>query len=182
MLEPSGPTARPEIRVEIRISATNLTQKNTYCILSLFDNADSKWSKIGKSEVIKENYSPHYLRDFVTLYSFEEYQMMKVKFYDADSDAKTDLTLGVTEFTLGQLIAAPGLTLHLPLMCPEENLRTRSTLSNYSVVTISADEYTPLQRTRSQPKDDPQPLDKLVLEFKGSKLDKKDFFGKSDPL
>jgi copine 5/8/9 len=69
------------------------------------------WNRLGDTEVVKDNLNPQWVKLFQVDYYFELAQRLRVEVYDQDSQAKSlkdhDL-IGVAEFSLGQLMGAPG--------------------------------------------------------------------------
>uniref|UniRef100_A0A8C5EJ96 Copine-8-like n=1 Tax=Gouania willdenowi TaxID=441366 RepID=A0A8C5EJ96_GOUWI len=126
--------------------------QNTY-ILHVF---------FGRTEVIDNTLNPDFVRKFIVDYFFEERQNLRFDLYDLDckSDnlSKHDF-LGQAFCTLGEIVGSLGSRLEKPLIgipgrkCGSFIVRAEE-LSNCRV----------------------------MLQFCGNKLDKKDFFGKSDPF
>jgi Ca2+-dependent lipid-binding protein len=162
-------------QVEMFISATKLPNKDTFsksdpfCVVELQDVKDQTWKVVGTSEVIQDNLSPEFQKNFVVDYFFEEHQKLRVTFLDCDSksnvsDLKKHDYLGHADFLLADLVAAPGQTLHIPCLSKKDKA-----IKKDCIVTIRGEETSSSK-------------DLLKITFRAEKLDKKDLFGKSDPL
>lgn len=120
--------------------------------------------QIGRTEMIENCLNPEFLRKFTVDYHFEEQQKLKFEIYDVDS-ASSALShhdfLGRNELNLGEIVGSPGGTIHRQL----GGLPGRSCGS----IIIHAEEIANTKEI-------------LYMQWKGIKLDKKDFLGKSDPF
>ncbi|GAA6219440.1 copine-3-like [Lates japonicus] len=155
-------------KVALSISCNNLLDMDAFsksdplCVL-LINSSGSHWSEIGRTEKIKNCLNPSFSKTFVIDYYFEMVQRLKFEVYDIDSENcslhDADF-LGELECTLGQIVSSRKLT--RPLIMKDKRPAGKGT------ITISAEERT----------------DNRVVEFEvaARKLDKKDFFGKSDPF
>ncbi|NXD88813.1 CPNE5 protein, partial [Halcyon senegalensis] len=120
--------------------------------------------QFGRTEVIDNTLNPDFLRKFVLDYFFEEKQNLRFDLYDVDSKSP-DLSkhdfLGQAFCTLGEIVGSAGSRLEKPLTgIPGKKCGT---------IILLAEE---LGNCR----------DVATLQFCANKLDKKDFFGKSDPF
>uniref|UniRef100_A0A8U7NFC0 Uncharacterized protein n=1 Tax=Corvus moneduloides TaxID=1196302 RepID=A0A8U7NFC0_CORMO len=111
----------------------------------------------GRTEVIDNSLNPDFLRKFVLDYCFEERQNLRFDLYDVDSKSP-DLSkhdfLGQAFCTLGEIVGSQP-----PPRDP-----------------------TPQGGAGWMTPPDSTPQDVATLQFCANKLDKKDFFGKSDPF
>uniref|UniRef100_A0A8C5CXX4 Copine Va n=1 Tax=Gadus morhua TaxID=8049 RepID=A0A8C5CXX4_GADMO len=120
--------------------------------------------QFGRTEVIDNTLNPDFVRKYILDYFFEEKQNLRFDVYDIDSKspdlAKHDF-LGQVYCTLGEIVGSPASRLDKPL----------GGISGKACGTIilSAEE---LGNCR----------DCATMKFCANKLDKKDFFGKSDPF
>uniref|UniRef100_A0A3Q4H5Q5 Copine Va n=1 Tax=Neolamprologus brichardi TaxID=32507 RepID=A0A3Q4H5Q5_NEOBR len=117
-----------------------------------------------ETEVIDNTLNPDFVRKYILDYFFEEKQNLRFDVYDIDSKspdlAKHDF-LGQVFCTLGEIVGSPASRLEKPLGgIPGKKCGT---------VILSAEE---LGNCR----------DYATMQFCANKLDKKDFFGKSDPF
>uniref|UniRef100_A0A8C5H7X6 C2 domain-containing protein n=1 Tax=Gouania willdenowi TaxID=441366 RepID=A0A8C5H7X6_GOUWI len=123
-----------------------------------------EWREFGRTEVIDNTRNPDFVRKFVLDFFFEEKQNLRFDVYNVDSRScnisKYDF-LGQTFCTLGEIISSTGG-------------RVEKTLSGIpgkkcGVIIFTAEE---LSNCR----------DIATMQLCANKLDKKDFFGKSDPF
>uniref|UniRef100_A0AAQ4P413 Copine Va n=1 Tax=Gasterosteus aculeatus aculeatus TaxID=481459 RepID=A0AAQ4P413_GASAC len=152
----------PATKVEITVSCRNLLDRDTFsksdpCKFSSFIN-------FGRTEVIDNTLNPDFVRKYILDYFFEEKQNLRFDVYDIDSKspdlAKHDF-LGQVYCTLGEIVGSPASRLEKPLGgIPGKKCGT---------IILSAEE---LGNCR----------DYATMQFSANKLDKKDFFGKSDPF
>ncbi|XP_041966279.1 copine-8 isoform X2 [Alosa sapidissima] len=162
--------AIPATKVEITVSCRNLLDRDTFsksdpiCILYTQTIGNREWREFGRTEVIDNTLNPDFVRKFILDYFFEERQNLRFDLYDLDSKSenlsKHDF-LGQAFCTLGEVVGSLGSRLERPLIgIPGKNCGT---------IIITAEE---LGNCRES----------VLLQFCGNKLDKKDFFGKSDPF
>uniref|UniRef100_A0A8C6PV27 Copine 5 n=1 Tax=Nothobranchius furzeri TaxID=105023 RepID=A0A8C6PV27_NOTFU len=145
----------PATKVEITVSCRNLLDKDTF--------SKSDPCKF-KTEVIDNTLNPDFVRKYILDYFFEEKQNLRFDVYDIDSKspdlAKHDF-LGQVFCTLGEIVGSPASRLEKPLVgIPGKTCGT---------IILSVEE---LGNCR----------DYATMQFCANKLDKKDFFGKSDPF
>uniref|UniRef100_A0AAX7TG39 C2 domain-containing protein n=1 Tax=Astatotilapia calliptera TaxID=8154 RepID=A0AAX7TG39_ASTCA len=169
----------PATKVEITVSCRNLLDRDTFsksdpCKFSAFTMIIAAqiflreillriWF-FGRTEVIDNTLNPDFVRKYILDYFFEEKQNLRFDVYDIDSKspdlAKHDF-LGQVFCTLGEIVGSPASRLEKPLGgIPGKKCGT---------VILSAEE---LGNCR----------DYATMQFCANKLDKKDFFGKSDPF
>ncbi|XP_071753059.1 copine-3-like isoform X2 [Centroberyx gerrardi] len=155
-------------KVELSVSCEKLLDMDVFsksdplCVL-LMSSSGSHWAEVGRTEKIKNCLDPKFAKTFVIDYYFEVVQKLKFELYDIDSDSyslKDADFLGELECTLGQIVSSRKLTRPL--------LDKNKTPAGKGTITICAEERT----------------DSRVVNFEvaARKLDKKDFFGKSDPF
>uniref|UniRef100_A0A674BBP5 Copine Vb n=1 Tax=Salmo trutta TaxID=8032 RepID=A0A674BBP5_SALTR len=118
----------------------------------------------GRTEVIDNTLNPDFVRKYILDYFFEEKQNLRFDLYDVDSKSP-DLSkhdfLGQAFCTLGEIVGSPASRLEKPL----GGIAGKKCGS----IILSAEE---LGNCR----------DSATMQFCANKLDKKDFFGKSDPF
>nr|XP_014352348.1 PREDICTED: copine-5 [Latimeria chalumnae] len=160
----------PATKVEITVSCRHLLDKDTFsksdplCVLYTQGIETKQWREFGRTEVIDNTLNPDFVRKFILDYFFEEKQNLRFDLYDVDSKSP-DLSkhdfLGQTFCTLGEIVGSPGSRLEKPLAgIPGKKC---------GLIILSAEE---LGNCR----------DVATMQFCANKLDKKDFFGKSDPF
>ncbi|KAM9595265.1 LOW QUALITY PROTEIN: copine-5-like [Morphnus guianensis] len=185
-----GPGPVPATRVELTVSCRQLLDKDTFsksdplCVLYTQRPGSRQWREFGRTEVIDNSLNPDFLRKFVLDYFFEEKQNLRFDLYDVDSKSP-DLSkhdfLGQAFCTLGEIVGSAGSRLEKPLTMGTVTTHARGrrpapAVSNGGIpgkkcgtIILIAEE---LGNCR----------DVATLQFCANKLDKKDFFGKSDPF
>ncbi|CAB1440345.1 unnamed protein product [Pleuronectes platessa] len=160
----------PATKVEITVSCRNLLDRDTFsksdpiCVLYAQGMGNKEWREFGRTEVIDNTLNPDFVRKFILDYFFEERQNLRFDLYDVDSKSanlsKHDF-LGQAYCTLGEVVGSLGSRLEKPLGgIPGKKCGT---------IIVKAEE---LNNCRES----------VMMQFCGNKLDKKDFFGKSDPF
>ncbi|KAJ3088594.1 Copine-8 [Quaeritorhiza haematococci] len=126
-------------------------------------SAPRKWVEIGRTEMIKDNLNPQFSRAFAVDYHFEEEQPLRFVVVDVDNASasiKDQDYLGTFETTLAHIVSAKGQVLFKPLYNPKK--------PKAGYIKIQAEEMLDTKQI-------------VNFQFSARKLDKKDFFGKSDP-
>ncbi|XP_076125389.1 copine-9-like [Alosa pseudoharengus] len=124
-----------------------------------------EWREFGRTEVIDNTLNPDFVRKFVLDFFFEEKQNLRFDVYNVDTRSsnlsKPQDFLGQTFCTLGEIIGSTGGRFE----------RTLSGIPGKKCgnIIFAAEE---LSNCR----------DIATMQFCANKLDKKDFFGKSDPF
>lgn len=160
----------PATKVEITVSCRNLLDRDTFsksdpiCVLYTQGMGNKEWREFGRTEVIDNTLNPEFVRKFILDYFFEERQNIRFDLYDVDSKSanlsKHDF-LGQAYCTLGEVVGSLGSRMEKPLGgIPGKKCGT---------IIVKAEE---LNNCRES----------VMMQFCGNKLDKKDFFGKSDPF
>ncbi|XP_010896167.1 copine-8 [Esox lucius] len=160
----------PATKVELTVSCRNLLDRDTFsksdpiCVLYTQGIANREWREFGRTEVIDNTLNPDFVRKFVVDYFFEERQNLRFDLYDLDSKSdnlsKHDF-LGQAFCTLGEVVGSMGSRMEKPLIgIPGRKCGT---------IIVRAEELSNCRES-------------VMLQFCGNKLDKKDFFGKSDPF
>ncbi|XP_004846733.1 copine-5 isoform X5 [Heterocephalus glaber] len=180
----------PATKVEITVSCRNLLDKDMFsksdplCVMYTQGMENKQWREFGRTEVIDNTLNPDFVRKFIVDYFFEEKQNLRFDLYDVDSKSP-DLSkhdfLGQAFCTLGEIVGSSGSRLEKPLTIGAFSLNSRTgkpmpAVSNGGVpgkkcgtIILAAEE---LSNCR----------DVATMQFCANKLDKKDFFGKSDPF
>ncbi|XP_026871617.2 copine-3 isoform X1 [Electrophorus electricus] len=154
-------------KVELTISCENLMDKDVtsksdpLCVLHL-NVSGNQWFEVARTERVQNCLNPKFAKKIVIDYQFEVVQKLRFAIYDIDSKA-IELNdhdfLGEMECSLGQIVSSGKLT--RPLLLKNKKPAGKGT------ITVIAEEI----------------KDNRVVNFEvdARKLDKKDFFGKSDP-
>ncbi|XP_006806436.1 copine-3-like isoform X2 [Neolamprologus brichardi] len=155
-------------KVSLSISCDHLLDMDAFsksdplCVLFM-NSSGNHWFEVGRTEKIKNCLCPKFSKPIVLDYYFEMVQKLRFEVHDIDTDncslQEADF-LGQLECTLGQIVSSRKLT--KPLVKKDKIPAGKGT------ITICAEEMT----------------DNRVVAFEvaARKLDKKDFFGKSDPF
>ncbi|XP_015229070.1 PREDICTED: copine-3-like isoform X2 [Cyprinodon variegatus] len=164
---PAGP-ANCVTKVALSISCDNLLDMDAFsksdpmCVLRL-NSSGSYWQEIGRTEKIQNCLNPKFSKRIVLDYYFEMVQKLRFELYDIDSEScspeEADF-LGQLECTLGQIVSSRKITKPL--------VKRDKTPAGKGTITICAEEMTDNRM--------------VAFEVSARKLDKKDFFGKSDPF
>ncbi|KAM3914601.1 copine-9 isoform 1-T2 [Leptodactylus fuscus] len=163
-------TSVPATKIEITVSCRSLLDMDTFSksdpvvVLYVQGIGNKEWTEFGRTEVIDNTLNPDFVRKFVLDYFFEEKQNLRFDVFNVDSRScnisKHDF-LGQAFCTLGEVIGSQRSKLEKPLTgIPGKKCGT---------IILSAEE---LSNCR----------DIVTLQLCANKLDKKDFFGKSDPF
>uniref|UniRef100_A0A673CP17 Copine Va n=1 Tax=Sphaeramia orbicularis TaxID=375764 RepID=A0A673CP17_9TELE len=155
----------PATKVEITVSCRLFSK-----LKSLLHVSHLFLIQFGRTEVIDNTLNPDFVRKYILDYFFEEKQNLRFDVYDIDSKspdlAKHDF-LGQVHCTLGEIVGSPASRLEKTLGCgkPQPGIPGKKC----GTIILSAEE---LGNCR----------DYATMQFCAHKLDKKDFFGKSDPF
>ena len=138
-----------------------LSKSDPICVLSIKGKA-GEWLEYGRTELISDSLNPQWQKKFIMDYKFEERQMLKFAVYDMDSESNSlsdhDF-LGSVEASLGEIVAVQSKGFSRKLggrggKGGTIRILSEELLGNKEVARFS---------------------------FSAKNLDKKDFFGKSDP-
>uniref|UniRef100_A0A671LG39 Copine VIII n=1 Tax=Sinocyclocheilus anshuiensis TaxID=1608454 RepID=A0A671LG39_9TELE len=159
----------PATKVEITVSCRNLLDRDTFsksdpiCVLYTQTVANREWREFGRTEVIDNTLNPDFVHKFILDYFFEERQNLR---FDLNAPIPAVCVcsqdfLGQMYCTLGEVVGSQGSRMERSLVgIPGKNCGT---------IIMKAEE---LGNCRES----------VLMQFCGNKLDKKDFFGKSDPF
>ncbi|ELR17203.1 copine VIII, putative [Acanthamoeba castellanii str. Neff] len=164
-------------KVEIRISCRNLirldvlSESDPLVRVEQFDPTTGRWSEVGRTEWQQNQKNPNFARCVPMDYWFEKaQQVQKLRFQVFDID-RPDSSLnssqdfiGEAVVNLGDILGNKGGTLSRDLQNPHHTSRKNG------IIIIRAEEVNADAQNSI-----------VTFRFSGSHLDKKDFFGKSDP-
>ncbi|VDO72316.1 unnamed protein product [Haemonchus placei] len=122
-----------------------------------------KWLECGRTECVKNTLDPEWASQIRIEYFFEERQTMRFEIYDIDaptSELSAHDFLGRMECELAEIVANRPFTKAL----------SGTKRKNHGELTVSCDEV------------DDGAKENVRFHLSAKKLDKKDFFGKSDPF
>uniref|UniRef100_A0A8C1AQ56 Copine family member IX n=1 Tax=Cyprinus carpio carpio TaxID=630221 RepID=A0A8C1AQ56_CYPCA len=163
----------PATKIEITVSLV---------VLYVQGIGTKEWREFGRTEVIDNTLNPDFVRKFVLDYFFEEKQNLRFDVYNVDSRSSNiskHSFLGQTFCTLGEIIGSSGSRLERVLSynflyekqtskpSPDEEMGIPG--KKCGSIIFTAEE---LSNCR----------DIATMQLCANKLDKKDFFGKSDPF
>lgn len=166
MFQP-GSSIIPATLVELSVSCRKLIDADVFsksdpmCVLFTQDPGSKKWTEFGRTEIIWNNLNPDFVKKFIIHYFFEESQKLKFEIYDVDSkSAKLDKHdfLGKLECTLAEIVIANRLV-----------KRLHGPKRDSGVIIVNAEELSSCK-------------EEVTMQYSAHQLDKKDFFGKSDPF
>ncbi|XP_071448762.1 copine-8-like [Hetaerina americana] len=168
-----GTASLPTSEVELSISCRSLQGKD---LLSKSDPmvvvynqpfGERRWVEFCRTETIKNCHDPDFTKKITFSYHFEELQNLLFKVFDVDSSSSKlehhDF-LGMATCTLGQVVTRGKV--QLPLSMSSSGNKGQNI---YGYLILSVEELGAVR-------------DNVILQFQGRRLDKKDFFGKSDPF
>jgi len=128
------------------------------------------WVQIDTTEVIFDNNNPSWAKQVLMEWAFETVQHVRFELWDYDKGSKSHDYLGEATATLGSILGARAHTVTLPLSRdPAKGRPISFTASTQPTLTIRAAEVKGSGN------------DLLRLQARCCGLDKKDFFGSSDP-
>ena len=165
----------PTSTVEISVRCSDLldldimSKSDPMCVVFQKASNPSQWHEIGRTEMISDTLNPQWAKKFVLNYNFEARQLLKFEIYDSDSTSKSlnqHEYLGKCEVALGQVVSSQGKQFVSVL---KDVPTTASGTASKGKIYITAEELKANKELSS-------------FEISGVKLDKKDFFGKSDPF
>ncbi|XP_064821636.1 copine-9-like isoform X1 [Oncorhynchus masou masou] len=161
----------PATKIEVTVSCRSLLNMDTFSksdpvvVLYVQGIGTKEWREFGRTEVIENTLNPDFVRKFVLDFFFEEKQNLRFDAYNVDTRSsnisKHVSFLGQMFCTLGEIIGSTGSRLE----------RTLSGIPGKKCgnIIFTAEE---LSNCR----------DIATMQLCANKLDKKDFFGKSDPF
>ncbi|XP_039250053.2 copine-9-like isoform X1 [Styela clava] len=127
-------------------------------------SCEGRWREFGRTEVLKNTSDLQFARKFCIDYFFDEIQYLKFEVYDKKShDLKDHNSLGWAECKLSDIIQAENGRYDTTLYIKGTKLPEKGK------ITISAEELSTSKQW-------------LSMKWEGKKLDRKDFFGLSDPF
>lgn len=159
----------PVTKVEISVSCRQLkdmdffSKSDPMCVLFMRESDSDRWREVGRTETIDNCLNPDFVTKFIVDYYFEERQQLMFKVYDIDSpsvDLQNHDFLGQASCTLGELVAYQGTQMKFQLSGLPGNCGT---------ILLTVEEVLDCKRV-------------IDMQWYGQKLDKKDWFGKSDPF
>lgn len=102
----------PTTLIEMTLSAENLinadvlSKSDPFCIIRMKESWHDKFVEIGRTETIKDNLNPEWVKKFLINYSFESVQ--KIRFEVWDQDPNGNDFLGEYETTMADIVSNSG--------------------------------------------------------------------------
>ncbi|ORX44170.1 copine family member IX [Piromyces finnis] len=137
----------------------------------------SSWSRVGATERIDNDLNPTFLKSFIIDYYFEMIQRLRFIIFDMDDNSdsfKDNDFIGYYETTIGDLVGSSRNNVYtgdiLTTTPPDMNISNKKTRksSKKSKLIVNVEE---IQDSNTY----------ITMNVRGTNLDKKDLFGKSDP-
>ncbi|TGZ57373.1 hypothetical protein CRM22_009940 [Opisthorchis felineus] len=156
-------------RIQIGISCTNLPTKlpGSYAKFSVAHGGTLHEKHVTETEIQRQTRNPIFLTRLNLEYFFEERQIITSEIFQCEREDREDSQLlGFGQCTVGRVIHSGG-ELELPLICNDEQKNLLDPGRPPSVFVCI--------------REDPFSKENIYLKMQGFNLDKKDFFGKSDP-
>jgi len=163
-----GASTLPFSTVEISLRCENLmdtdvlSKSDPFCVVSYKGSGgQSEFVEVGRTEHINDTLNPVWQKKIILDYNFEERQFLKFSVFDSDSSGSSldnhDF-LGSVESSLGEIVST-------------QSKGFSKTLNNGqgAIIHIAAEELSSNK-------------EEVMLKFSSKKLDKMDWFGKSDPF
>jgi len=162
--------AHPVSTVELSVACRNLIDADVFSksdpMVVLFTQAmgSNEWREFGRTETIDNTLNPDFVRKFIMEYYFEERQNLRFDVYDIDSQSHSLSNhdfLGRAYCSLGEVVAKTGSRFEAPLK--------EAKAVDHGKILIRTEEVDTCK-------------DSVVMAFKGVKLEKSGWFGKSNPF
>ncbi|RZF42501.1 hypothetical protein LSTR_LSTR004420 [Laodelphax striatellus] len=169
-----GSCARTQLHTEIELSLSCrnlpkmdiLSMSDPMCVTYTRPFGKDKWIEYHRTECVSNCHDPDFTSKIVMPYRFEEQQLLRFDVYDVD-DGSSNLDnqdfIGTASCTLGQVVASGKVKLAL-------TDRGNTDHGQRGFLLINAEQ---VSNERN---------DLLTFKFSGHNLDKKDWFGLSDPF
>ena len=167
------PPANPTSTVLLNLACRNLVNMDVFSksdpmvvvLIEKRSGNSSIYEEIGRTEIIKNNLNPDFTTPIKVAYYFEELQRLKFEVYDSDSSSAN---LNKHDF-IGRAVCSLGSIMGESCGRYEKDLEKKSGAGVAGKIIIAAEEMSACK-------------DLACMELRGKKLDKKDFFGLSDPF
>ncbi|QQP48625.1 Copine8like, partial [Caligus rogercresseyi] len=139
------------------------SKSDPLCVVYIQPYGSNEWINIARTETIYNDLNPNFTTKVEIMYFFEQRQILNFRVYDEDSSSQ-DLTeqdfIGQGYASLASIVSSP-----TGFSVPLENYMG----VNGGSLLLRSEELVSCK-------------DEVLLKFIGRKLDKKDFFGSSDPF
>jgi len=136
----------------------------------MLDQQTKNWMQFAYTEIIWDNPNPQFVKPIIIDYMFEEVQKIKLDVYDADSHDLRDLRnhdfVGTYEFLVGDLVTAKGQKVSGQLV-NKRRVPVFDGKRKPTIISVKCEEVS-------------QCRDEVIINFKGKKLPKMDWFTSID--
>ncbi|KAJ6253473.1 copine [Anaeramoeba flamelloides] len=158
-------------KVEISVSCQNLqdldrfTKSDPMVVLFTPDKSQNRWIEYDRTEVKWNDLNPRFVKNFVMEYHFEENQKLRFVVFHVANEKKglgSQKPIGETTCVLSQLVSSNSGVVTHDLTLPNKK-------GKRGTIQIFCEEVRAMSYLAK-------------FRFSGKKLDKMDFFGKSDPF
>lgn len=155
----------PTTLIEMSLSAVNLinadvlSKSDPFCILRMKESWQDRFCEIGRTERIKDNLNPQWMKKFLINYNFESTQKMRFEIWD--EDIKGNDFLGEYETTMAEIVSNSGRQFRGKLV--HKNVR------NAGHLIIVTEEVTACKQN-------------IQLQFHAKHLDKLCWYARNDPF
>eukprot|EP00043_Microstomoeca_roanoka_P012913 m.125628 g.125628 ORF g.125628 m.125628 type:complete len:462 (-) comp15625_c0_seq7:532-1917(-) len=142
-----------------------LSKSDPFIVMYLYDKGSDQYFEYGRTETIQNNHNPHFQVKLNIQYFFEVAQRLKFEVYDEDEQGgplSHQDYLGEVEVTLGRIMGEYHGTF-------TQVLNDRTGKRSRGSITVIAEETTKSSGV-------------VQFNIRATNVDKKDFFGKSDPF
>lgn len=155
------PTTLIELTLSAKdlINADVLSKSDPFCIVQMKQSWQDRFYEIGRTEIIKDNLNPQWVKKFLINFNFESVQ--KIRFEVWDQDPNGNDFLGVYETTLADIVSNSNRQLRGKL--------DHKTAKNAGFIVIIAEEVTSCKQF-------------IQMEFHGKHLDKMSWYARNDPF
>lgn len=160
-----GSAAMPTTLIEMTLSAENLinadvlSKSDPFCTVQMKETWQDKFFEIGRTEIIKDNLNPEWVKKFEISYNFETVQKMRFQIWDEDPNGND--FLGEYETTLADIVSNSGHQVRGKLENKDER--------NAGHIIIVTEEVTGCKQT-------------IQMQFHAKHLNKMCWFARDDPF
>ena len=127
-----------QMQVNLYISGRKLKDLDAFSksdpVCLVFEKVNGKWTKIGRTEQVKNSLNPDFQTSFEVPYFFEKVQNYKFVMIDGDGDGDYD-TIGEVETTMGKLMGALKQTWTADLLKSGQSNRGKIIVRSQAVAT-----------------------------------------------
>lgn len=159
------PGSLPTSQIELTISCRNLlnlditSKSDPFCIVKMKETWQDAYFEVGRTEIIKDNLNPEWVKKFLINYSFETVQKIKFEVWDVDP-GQNDY-LGEFETTIADIVPFSGTRLVAKLTAPKNK--------NCGQIVLVTEEVAACKQT-------------IRMQFEAKNLEKMMWLARNDPF